>query len=123
MTTDDSTARERAEQIESALSQHCGSQTFTRYLGGLLLTQGALDMAERCKAFWLLDVVASYQPGLRREPFQTWTLTVTDRSGAVVATDGNGRELRTQRIDYTDFPLDTIELWCVGGTIMLPSEY
>jgi hypothetical protein len=43
-------------------------------------------------------------------------------------TDGNGSEpIITQRIDYTDFPLEQIDLWLVADgknwVLMLPTEY
>jgi hypothetical protein len=31
--------------------------------------------------------------------------------------------LYSQEIGFTDFPLDTMVLWCCDGTILLPSEY
>ena len=37
--------------------------------------------------------------------------------------DGRDDVVFKIRIDYTDFPLDEISLYCVRGTIMLPNEY
>ena len=33
------------------------------------------------------------------------------------------KPLVTQNIPFTDFPLDTIDLWLCDGVLMLPSEY
>ena len=76
-----------------------------------------------------MDVIASHQRKLLRksEHFQVWKLNTRDRIGNVYCEDGNGRRIKHQRIDYTDFPLSTIKLWAVWDgkylTIMLPSEY
>ena len=37
--------------------------------------------------------------------------------------DGNDNIVYTQRIEYTDFPLDEIKLYFVNNVIHLPSEY
>ena len=85
-------------------------------------------LAEKAGAFWLIDLVASYQTArLRREEFQVWTLTVDrDRTPVAVATcqaDTDAPVLVRQEIDHTDFPLPSIKLWLVNGALMLPSEY
>ena len=57
-------------------------------------------------------------------PFQIWKLTVrADRTATATATNGGDRELATQAIPFTDFPLEEVSLWLVDRTLMLPSEY
>ena len=57
--------------------------------------------------------------------FQTWTLERNKRGdGAKLeGGDGNGTTAVRQRVPFTDFPLDEITLYVVGGVILLPSEY
>lgn len=54
-------------EIRSQLSQCTGTEGYTKYLGGLLLTDGVVLMADLCQAYWLLDIIASYQPQLQRQ--------------------------------------------------------
>lgn len=119
------------------LAGFSGSEQFTKYLGGLLLTDGARYLAENGgtgengSAWWLMDIVASYRcvPAVRREPFQVYKLIKNKRgSGAKVEVeDGNGKVVYRQRIPYTDFDFanggSVFAFWCVNGTVMLPGEY
>ena len=101
----------------------------------MVLTDGALYVAEQCNAFWLMDAIASYQPEVqkhRRLKFaQFWTLTVNpDKSAKLECVEDSGiPPVVTQTIEYTDFELPELQLYCmsmgddVHHTIMLPSEY
>ena len=68
---------------------------------------------------------------MKAEPFQVWTLTRTKKKPSNSATlrceDGNGRVVYRQRIPFTDFPLETITLYCAAEgaewVVMLTSEY
>jgi hypothetical protein len=37
--------------------------------------------------------------------------------------DGNNNFIVGQEIPYSDFPIDSIELWIIDGVALLPSEY
>jgi len=92
----------------------------------LIYTPGIHHLAERAGAFWLIDLIASWQldPTVRREPFQVWKLDVKpDHSAIAVATDGNDTILASQDIPFTDFPLPTISVWLEDGTLLLPGEH
>ena len=92
----------------------------------LIFTPGIKHLAERAGAFWLVDLVASWQLEGKgaAEQFQVWTLAVrSDQTATATATDGNRAEIARQEIPFTDFPLDEITVWFDGGTLMLPSEY
>lgn len=108
------------------LSHHNGSETFTKYAMGIILTEGAVALAEKYQCFWLLDAICSHQLNakVRKEPHQTWTLTkAPDSSAKLKCEDGNYTNVTLQKIPFTDFPLNTATLWLIGGTLMLPSEY
>lgn len=121
------TPRNEAE-IKAELSQYTGTEGYHAY-GPLVLTDGALRMAELCKAFWLMDVVASWQTAKRVacEHFQAWEITTQDQKAKVKATDGNNKTLAEQKIEYTDFPLRSAKLYLVRDdryrVLMLPGEY
>ena len=118
----------------SILAGFTGSDTFTKFspLFRALLTDGAEYVAEQAGAFWLMDIIGSYQRILRNQPFQVWKLqpNKTTDGALVVCEDGNKNVLVQQRIKYTDFPFingEEFVLWACdngdGVTIMLPSEY
>ena len=69
-------------------------------------------------------LIASYQPQMKNEEFQVWTLKKnSDESAIVSCTDGNDKVLKTQRIPWTDFKADEATLWVEGNVCLLPSEH
>lgn len=59
---------------ETDLDHFTGTECYYRYLCGLRLTDGVKYLADEGGAYWLLDIIASYQPDakIRRERFQVW---------------------------------------------------
>ena len=119
---------------ETDLNHFTGTSCYYRYLGGLKLTDGVKFMADEAGAYWLLDIIFSYQMGdrnIRKQPFQVWELKLspdnakTGKHQAVVTmkTDSGKPVMVEQQIEYTDFPLDTITLYLIDGVILLTSEY
>ncbi|BBO31072.1 hypothetical protein PLANPX_0684 [Lacipirellula parvula] len=96
-------------------------------------------MAERAGAYWLIDAISSWLPSsqfqaaVRRNQWISeihfWKLEVGgDRSAVLTALADSGEEsVIRQAIEYTDFPLPEIDLYCAfegeHWTLMLPSEY
>lgn len=105
----------------------------------VLLTDGAHYIAENAGengAYWLMDAIAAYQPELLRVPslqrFQLWKLEVdTTKHTATLSCqeDSDLTPLVTQEIEYTDFDLPELRLYCMPTgdnktqVILLPSEY
>jgi len=88
-------------------------------------TDGVKAMAEEFKAYWLIDVVLSYQDGkIRKVPFQIWEI-VSENSKAVVEMKEDTDEpiLVQQKIPYTDFPEGTFKMYYINDVLLLPSEY
>jgi hypothetical protein len=123
--------------LKAALEGFSGTEGYTRYLAGLLLTDGVKYLAENAACYWLLDIIASYQPKCKKDKdlreMQFWTLKrVPNTSKAVVTCDdGNDHVKITQRIEFTDFPLDEVKVWVELGSVdgvnpayvaMLPGE-
>lgn len=129
------------EALTVGLAHFIGTENYTRsgLMRDLLMTDGVKFLADNAGAHWLVDVVASHlmtNAKLRGEEFQSWDLKATPREGAnhaavVWATDGNETELIRQEIEFTDFPLDEIKLFCAKApefgdrawVLMLPGEY
>jgi len=118
-------------EIKDRLAQHHGTENYYRYKilwVDALYTDGVRDMAQICKAYWLIDAVMSYQGGLKDEEFQVWTLKKIEyktKDGfywLLQCTDGNGKALRKQKIEYSDFPLDEMKLYFTNNMLLLPSE-
>jgi hypothetical protein len=112
----------------SDLRQFTGTDHWYRHglMPKMSFTDGVKYVAETGGAYWLIDKVATNQlePRIRAEEFQCWKLVVDDKQAAVLtADDGNGNVLHTEKIEWTDFPLDQIELWVEGDVILLPSEH
>ncbi len=119
------------DEIEATIGQFTGSQTLTEHwTRKVKYTEGVEYLAESAGAYWLIDVVASYQghtPALKRcDGFQVWVLDVDLENATGVVTcipDTDCPPVVTQAIEYTDFPLASIKLWLVGDVLMLPTEY
>ena len=115
------------KEIKTELAFFTGSEKFYKAYPNLIITDGVKFLAERAEAFWLIDLVFSYQTiaKVKKEPFQVYELTVdlNTKSSKMVCTDGNENILYTQNIPFTTFPLESIKLYYTDGTILLPSEY
>ncbi len=117
--------------LKNNLEQFSGTEAYHRWSvlhPNFVLTDGVYYLAEQAGAYWLMDVIASYQSRLmHREPFQVWTLIVRGCKGEIKAEDGNGHTLAHQEVSYTDFPLEQIELYAIFDgsylVILLPGEY
>ncbi len=114
-----------------------------RYRHGLnrrvIYTPGVRHVAERAGAYWLIDAIASYfgthemrlaqEADPRLESLQFWRLTVGEgrRAELTCRADSDMPSAITQAIPYTDFPLDTLDIWAgFDGeywTLYLPSEH
>ena len=118
-------------ELQSALDGFCGSdQWYKHWTGRATYTDGVKYLADEAGAYWLIDLVVSWQihAKVRREPFQVWTLKVNEEDRSAVAecwndTPGKSKRLARQKIEYTDFPLDEIRLFFCDGVLLLPSEY
>jgi hypothetical protein len=98
----------------------------------VLITDGVEYLCEKAQSWWLVDAIASHQASRRvaAEEFQVWNLkrSKSGSGASLLADDGNGNKIASQRIPYTDFPLPAIKLYCVRNPgqrpiVMLPNEY
>lgn len=122
------TTTDKTPLTQDELSGFIGTENYYRHSlnRSLLYTDGVKFLAERAGAYWLIDAIAiaNALPALKAEPFQSWKLTVSPgKSGLLVCEDGNSRSLWTERMQYTDFPLPEITLFCTDNVLMLTSEY
>jgi len=112
-------------------SQSAGDETIYRTLAGLCYTGAVKAFAEEKKAYWLIDMVWSYLPRIRRHNtlnqnnFLIVTLDLNKTgSGAkfTVKEDTGSVPIIVQKVPFTD--LDTsVKLYLIDGALMFPSEY
>lgn len=106
------------------LREYSCSDNYYRYNFGMVYTDGVKALCEKFECYWFLDIIVSYQPQLKDEEFQVWSLGKNeDDSAIVICTNGNDRILKTQKIEYTDFPCDEAVVWVEFGVALLPSEH
>ena len=111
------------------LAQFTGSQNFYRHglVREVLYTEGVQYVADAAGAHWLLDEIAQAQRHIipvKREDFQAWDLKVNaDQTATLTCGDGNGREVFSKHIEFTDFPEPGIRFYYADWVIHLPSEY
>lgn len=116
-------------EIKSIIKNSTGTEAYHKFSlipGYPVITDGVLALAEAAGCFWLLDAIGSYQNNhkLNRE-FQVWKLGVDEESSSAVLRGYNDTNelVITQEIEFTDFPLDTVTIYCIDGVILLPTEY
>lgn len=112
--------------LEEELSQFTGTTKYRRStFGRLNVTDGVHYLREKAKCYWLIDIIESYQPELKGVDFQIWGIKVNNDKTAMVycKEDSDKEPIVTQKLEYTDFPLDYFELYCIDNVVLLKSEY
>lgn len=134
-----------SQEIEAGLRNFYGTEGYTRYTFGILLTDGVKWLCDAAQCYWLVDAIGSYQgtPKVKNDEalqgIQFWTLKVNKKqlrlpdgstrpcsSSAVLTLERDANDVvLTQTIEYTDFPLDEIKLYYSpqDKVLLLPSEY
>jgi hypothetical protein len=119
--------------IQNGLAQFTGSECLYQTWMRLRYTEGVKWLVDSAEAYWLLDVIGSHlctKKQIRGIPFLVARLEVKNNKAVfTMHEDWNNDKPKEfpavckQNIPYTDFPLDSMKLYCVSGTVMLPSEY
>ena len=116
-----------ANELQANLTQFIGTERYYRITQHHLLTDGTKYLAEQAKCFWLMDAIASHLPKQFHDYFAVANLTVKNSSAQLTLDDGNGNVFAQQFIEYTDFQLSELKLYCAFDgqywVIMLISEY
>lgn len=114
--------------LQHELGQFCGTMEYHRYSRKLVLTDGARYLAERAGCFWLVSIVDSILPQVRNESFLSVRMIKNPNASAIVEiTDGNEKPIFRQAIEFTDFPMNEIQLFVQESdqfwVMMLTTEY
>ena len=117
------------QEFELGLKHFIGTQQYwEHFIPGsfrLRLTDGCNFVRQEAGAFWLFDMIASYQHDdrINLNPFQIWQLSKKEDYWSLECRGDNGQHMLTARIGFSDFPIDHIEIWVLDGIALLPSEY
>lgn len=115
------------QELEHNLLHFSGTTALYQLYPQLKLTDGTKYLCEQAKCYWLMDIIWSCQTlaKVRKEAFQVYTLSVDlkKQQGALDCTDSNLNLLYRQKLAYTDFPLETQQIYFIDGIALLPSEY
>jgi hypothetical protein len=115
-------------QIEYQLA-HCygGESYYKTMLPNLYFTEGVKTLRDLCECQWLIDAILSYQPRCHKDSAlkecQFWDLKKEKNSWMLTCRRDKNDVAFSQRIGYSDFPLDEITIWVINKIVMLPSEY
>ncbi len=117
-----------AAELRATLRSFTGTIEHHAHWSGMRFTDGVKFLVESAKAYWLLDLIASWQPKALRDSwlreFQLWELFVrADRTATIVCSRDSEDEAFRQEIESTDFPLDYVKLYVEGVVVLLPSEH
>ena len=115
-------------ELQTNLSQFTGTENYYRVMPRLVITDGVQYLANQANSYWLVSLIYSYlttQP-IRTE-FVVARLTVSEKTTDLVIDDGNDRVIAKRAIEYTDFPLGEVTIYCSyqekTWVLLLPSEY
>lgn len=122
------------DQLREAPQGFYGTEAYYRTNPGLLVTDGVKFLADTAHCYWLLDMVWSYLPQLRKTDDTFFVVVLTKEGvrepGAVFSIQDDippNQTYTTQAVEYSDFPLDEIVLYLsYAGSdfvLMLRSEY
>jgi hypothetical protein len=114
------------QELKDVLAQCYGTEGYTRYMGGLLLTDGAVVFAENAGggAYWFLDIVwTELLPINKTEPFMSVILSAKGDKADITATDGNDKPLFTKHIGFTDCPDGDWGFYLIDGVFLITQEY
>lgn len=121
---------ERIAKVKQDLAHFYGTERYYQHLTPFGLkfnyTDGVRYVAKELGAYWMLDIIASYQISneVSGEEFQVFKFVKHDNdSMTLTISNGNEKVLATQEIEFTDFLLDEMTFWFLNGVAILPSEY
>ena len=115
-----------SQQIRNALAYCTGTEFWYRHplARSCLYTDGVKMFAEMAGAYWFIDILATELIPLQRtEEFMSVKMTVTGSKASIIANDGNGRQVWSREIDFTDCPEGEWSFFVMNNTIIVPSEY
>ena len=119
--------KEKAEQLQEIIKKSTGKAIY-KY-DEMFMTDGVRDIADFVNIWWLMAMIKGWQTDkIIKETCllsQVWTLKINpDKSAEISIQRGEGGPtLVLNEMTYSNFPLDTLTLWCRDNILMLPGEH
>lgn len=115
-------------ELQTNLSHFTGTENYYRVMPRLVITDGVQYLVTQANLYWFVSAIYSHLiSNAIYSEFVVARLTVIGKIADLVLDDGNDQVISRQRIDYTDFPLDEISIYCCyqqqDWILLLPSEY
>jgi hypothetical protein len=122
---------ETLRNLNDRFSHFIGTENYYLHFSrGFLFTDGVKVVADQFKAYWLIDVIASYQirKEVRLKLFQIWTIaSARGKANVEMQPDIDQPVLVKQQIPFTDFPEGKLIMYYIDDgsnrVLLLPSEY
>jgi hypothetical protein len=115
-------------ELQINLSHFTGTETYYRVMPRLVITDGVQYLANQANSYWLVSAIYSHlMSNAIYSEFVVARLTVSGKIADLVLNDGNDQVIARQAVEYTDFLLDEIRIYCSyqekTWILLLPSEY
>jgi hypothetical protein len=115
-------------RLQSQGIDHMRIEDYYRVLRYIFITDGVEYLATKANSCWLVTAIYSH---LVTKPihseFIVARLVVSGKTANLVLDDGNDQVICEQYIEYTDFPLDALTIYCSYQerlwVLLLASEY
>lgn len=93
-----------AIDLAARFGSSIGTSDYTRHPLGFLYTDGIEELCSKLKCWWVLDVIGSYLPRMRKmqEESFIWRLSVLNNRATIYCLGYSGEVLLWQDIEYTD---------------------
>ena len=117
------------DKLLNNLRHFTGTLNYYKQFPFFVVTDGVKYLMEEADCYWLAVLYASYLANINSNkiPFTSLKFKTIGLGAEVNIEDGNGNLLKSQTLDYTDFPLDEFTLFAFWDgsywVAMLPSEY
>ena len=112
------------DEIRQRLGAHRATpERYTNHVG-LVYTEGVRDMADMCKANWLLDAIGCFQKRrpVKKVNVQEWFVKRCTDGWAVYMLDEEGDTRAFLELKHTDFPLPILALVFEHKVLRLKTE-
>lgn len=114
-------------ELQTNLSHFTGTESYYRVMPRLVITDGVQYLAHQANSYWLVSAIYSHlMSNAIYSEFVVARLTVMGKTADLVLDDGNNQVIAKQAIEYTDFPLDEMCIYCSyqekSWVLLLPSE-
>jgi len=118
--------KEAIKEIKENLTKFTGTKNYHQYYGDVHFSDGIKYLTEVFKFNWFLSLIEANTTNndkVKDENFKVYKFTKFEDSSAIVEiTNYSGELLDEQKIGITDFPLDSLTIYCIDRLMLLPTE-